>query len=68
MREVAGEFVIPHRRDVSLVERVFNVAEFLGAVVAALSFLVDSLGGSTEEALFRAVYFASVCSILKSPG
>jgi hypothetical protein len=29
MREVAGEFVIPHRRDVSLVERVINVAEVL---------------------------------------
>jgi hypothetical protein len=48
MREVAGEFVIPHRRDVSLVERVFNVAEVLGAVVVALSFHVRVCRQATE--------------------
>jgi hypothetical protein len=44
MREVAGEFVIPHRRDVSLVERVFNFAEVLGANLADLRFPVGRSG------------------------
>jgi hypothetical protein len=56
---------MPHRRDVSLVERVFNFSEVLGANLADLRFLVGSLGGSTEEALLR-VYFASVMFIMTS--